>query len=168
MYEPVTAASPLMQGDVIEDCPIFGLEIAGTEVDLETPATRWRARVVVLTQACDLALNKVDRALVAVVYPAQELVERGVLKASVIRDQIRRGMVYGWYFFPANTNSVVMPEAIVDLHDLHTVALAVLNRLIADGKRICRIVTPYREHLAQHFAVTYMRIGLPEPYQTEP
>jgi hypothetical protein len=27
-------------------------------------------------------------------------------------------------------------------------------------------MTPYREHLAQHFAVTYSRIGLPEPYGT--
>jgi hypothetical protein len=32
----------------------------------------------------------------------------------------------------------------------------------------CRIVTPDREHLAQHFAVTYMRIGLPDPYETHP
>jgi hypothetical protein len=27
-------------------------------------------------------------------------------------------------------------------------------------------MTPYREHLAQHFSVTYSRIGLPEPYGT--
>jgi hypothetical protein len=26
------------------------------------------------------------------------------------------------------------------------------------------LITPYREHLAQHFSVTYSRIGLPEPY----
>jgi hypothetical protein len=25
----------------------------------------------------------------------------------------------------------------------------------------------YREHLAKHFADTYSRIGLPEPYETE-
>jgi hypothetical protein len=44
----------------------------------------------------------------------------------------------------------------------------VLDHLREAGRRICRILTPYREHLAQHFAVTYMRIGLPEPYETEP
>jgi len=26
----------------------------------------------------------------------------------------------------------------------------------------------YREHLAKHFADTFSRIGLPEPYETEP
>jgi hypothetical protein len=28
------------------------------------------------------------------------------------------------------------------------------------------LLSPYREHLAQHFAVTYMRIGLPAPFET--
>ena len=28
------------------------------------------------------------------------------------------------------------------------------------------LLSPYREHLAQHFAVTYMRVALPEPYPT--
>jgi hypothetical protein len=59
------------------------------------------------------------------------------------------------------------PESIVDLRDLHTISKRLLERLIADGKRVCRVATPYREHLAQHFGVTYMRIGLPEPYETE-
>lgn len=77
-------------------------------------------------------------------------------------------MMYGWYFLPTAPQPLALPESIVDLRDLHTVSRAVLERLIADGKRVCRIKTPYREHLAQHFAVTYMRIGLPEPYETEP
>jgi hypothetical protein len=63
---------------------------------------------------------------------------------------------------------VPLPESIVDLHDLHTVPRAVLERLIADGKRLGRLLSPYREHLAQHFAVTYMRIGLPAPFETQP
>ena len=45
---------------------------------------------------------------------------------------------------------------------------AMLNFLIADGGRVCRIRTPYREHLAQHFAAVYSRIGLPGPYETQP
>jgi hypothetical protein len=50
---------------------------------------------------------------------------------------------------------------------LHTVPRAVLEQLLTDGKRVCRLLSPYREHLAQHFAVTYMRIGLPTPFETE-
>ena len=42
-----------------------------------------------------------------------------------------------------------------------------LEHGVKQGSRICRVATPYREHLAQHFATTYSRIGLPLPYQTD-
>jgi hypothetical protein len=102
------------------------------------------------------------------VRPAQALVDQGVLKATTIRDQVRRGLVYGWYFLPAAQSPIALPESIVDLHDLHTVPRAALTRLIADGRRVAQLLSPYREHLAQHFAVTYMRIGLPAPLDTQP
>lgn len=168
MYEGVSADSPLLQGDVIEDCPLFSLDDPNAVSDLTVSPVRWQSRVVVVTQACDLVQTKTARVVVAPVHSAQKLVDRGILKASVIRDQIRRGTVFGWYFLPTAPKPLSMPESVVDLRDLHTVSRAVLERLIAGGKRVCRIMTPYREHLAQHFAVTYMRIGLPEPYQTEP
>jgi len=80
---------------------------------------------------------------------------------------VRKGLVFGWYFLPAAPAPIALPESIIDLHDLHTVHRDVLQRLITDGKRVCRLLSPYREHLAQHFAVTYMRIGLPAPLETE-
>jgi hypothetical protein len=124
--------------------------------------------VIVLTQACDLAQTKTTKVLVGWVHSAEYLVSQGVLKEAVIRDQVRRGQVYGWYFLPAAPTPLLLPESIVDLRDLHTVPRVVLERLIADGKRLGRVATPYREHLAQHLAVTYSRIGLPEPYETQP
>lgn len=168
MYEGTSAESPLSQGDIIEGCPLFSLDDPNAVTDLTVAPTRWHSRVLVLTQACDLVQTKTMRVVVAPVHLAQKLVDRGILKASLIRDNIRRGMVYGWYFLPTAPEPLAMPESVVDLRDLHTVSRTVLERLIADGKRVCRIVTPYREHLAQHFAVTYMRIGLPEPYETQP
>ena len=158
---------PLSQADVFDACPIFGLEMSDQNTDLNAAPARWQECVIVLTQACDLAQTKTTKVLVALVHPAQLLVERGILKAQAIRDQIRRGQVYGWYYLPAAPVPIPLPESIVDLHDLHTVPRALLERLIADGKRVCRLLSPYREHLAQHFAVTYMRIGLPAPFETE-
>ena len=64
--------------------------------------------------------------------------------------------------------AIALPESLVELRNLHTVSRPTLEQLTAQGKWVCRLVTPYREHLAQHFAVTYMRIGLPEPYETQP
>jgi len=118
-----------------------------------------------MAQACDLAQAKTTRVVVALVHNAQELVDLGILTAKVVRDQVRLHRVYGWYFLPAGLG---LPESIVDLRDLHTVPRDNLEELILQGKRICQIESPFREHLAQHFAVTYSRIGLPARYETEP
>lgn len=167
MYETPNLEQPLFQGDILDGCPIFGLDVAEATIDLSSAPSRWQERVTVLTQACDLAHAKTSKVLVALVQPAQQLVEKGILKPAVIRDQVRRGLVYGWYFLPSAAPPILLPESIVDLRDLHTVSRAVLEKLIAEGKRVCRISSPYREHLAQHFAVTYMRIGLPAPYSSD-
>jgi hypothetical protein len=55
---------------------------------------------------------------------------------------------------------------IVDLRRLHTVGVDFVDALRLAGKRRARLSTPYREHLAKHFADTYSRIGLPQPYET--
>jgi hypothetical protein len=60
-----------------------------------------------------------------------------------------------------------LPEMIVDLRQLHTVRLDLLTALCRHGHRRARVQPLYREHLAKHFADTYSRIGLPEPYATE-
>ncbi len=133
-----------------------------------TTVKRWIARVIVLTQACDLVQAKADRVLVARVHQAQQLVDQGLLKAGAIRDQVRRHQVFGWYFLAASTAPVVIPESLIDLRDLHSVPRVVLEQLIAGGKRDASLASPYREHLAQHFAVTYMRVALPEPYSSQP
>jgi hypothetical protein len=43
----------------------------------------------------------------------------------------------------------------------------VLTALCRHGRRLARLQPSYREHLAQHFALTYSRIGLPVPYPTD-
>jgi hypothetical protein len=165
IYSTPGAQESLSQGDILDDCPLLYWEFAPS-MEAETPprAVITRARVVVLTQACDLAQPKSTRVLVAIVHQARDLVERSILKSSLIRDHIRSHRVYGWYFLPKGE---ALPESIVDLRHLHTIPRVLLDRLIAEQKRVTRVATPYREHLAQHFATTYSRIGLPRPYETE-
>ena len=169
MFAVPSGQDALSQGDVIADCPLIGFNVAEMPVDLDDPSTRWwTARVVVLTQSCDLAQGKAESVLVATVHDAQQLVEQGVLKGAAVRDQVRRHLVFGWYFLPAINSPVALRESLVDLRDLHSVPRVILEQLIAGGKRVATLLPPYREHLAQHFAVTYMRVALPEPYPTEP
>ena len=165
MYQRPRAEQPLSQGDILEDCPLLLWEIRPSDTDAEPEPATIRARVVVLTQACDLAQEKATRVLVAVVHNAPHLVERGVVTARIIRDHIRTHRVYGWYFLPSGP---ALDESIVDLRNLHTIPRTMLDQLIRTGKPVCRIASPYREHLAQHFSTTYSRIGLPEPYESQP
>jgi len=169
MFTRLAISDPLTQGDLIDDCPLVGLDLTSTPLDWNDPPTKWwTARVIILTQACDLAQAKADSVLVAQVHDAQKLVEAGVLKGTVVRDQIRRHLVFGWYFMPAATAPLLLPESLIDLRDVHSVPRVVLDELVGGGKRVASLVSPYREHLAQHFAVTYMRVALPEPYPTQP
>ena len=168
IYDSPTSDVPLSQGDLIDGCPLFRQLATAEVIDLNEMPAGWLSRVIVLTQACDLAHAKTSKVLVAAVHDAAELVQKGILKAALVRDQVRRGMVYGWYFLPAAPAPIHVPESIVDLHDVHTVSRRVLEHLIAQGHRVARFVTPYREHLAQHFTVTYARIGLPEAFESVP
>ncbi len=163
-----TAAADLSQGDIIDDCPILVWKLAPPPLDLKVPPEIRIIRVVVLTQACDLAQDKTTRVVVAPVHAAEELVAKNLLKAGAIRDQVRRGQVFGWYFLPAAPAPINLAESIVDLRELHTIERRTLEYLVGDGKRAARVRTPWREHLAQHFGVTYTRIALPEAYATQP
>lgn len=169
MFARVGPDIPLTQGDLVDDCPLVSFNVGAAPPNLHDPAIQWwPARIIVLTQACDLAQPKTDVVLVAQVHDAQKLVDQGVLKAAMIRDQVRRHLVFGWYFLPAVTTPVALPEALIDLRDVHTIPRPVLEELIKAGKRVGSLASPYREHLAQHFAVTYMRVALPESYATQP
>ena len=160
MYQRLGQNSPLTQGEIIDACPV----LAWVRQNSGWTATESSERVLVLTQACDLENTRTMRVQVAVVHEARKLVEAGLLTARLIEDSIRRHKVYGWYFLPSDSH---FPESIVDLRDVHTVPRELLVELIASGKRVIAISTPYREHLAQHFTTTYARIGLPEPYTTD-
>lgn len=169
MFTLPSACEPLTQGDLFDDCPLVSLSPDPSPTDIAAiPVQRWYSRVIALTQACDLAQPKTDLVLVAPVHAAEKLVQRGVLKGNAIRDHVRRHLVFGWYFLPETTSPVALPESIIDLRDLHSVPRVVLEQLVARGNRVASLLPPYREHLAQHLAVTYMRVALPEPYPTRP
>src|SRR5438477_12934499 len=100
IYEQPGQGEALSQGDILDDCPILFWEVSVRDANEEAESGTARARVVVLTQACDLAQAKATRVLLAVVHQVQHLVDRGILEPRMIRDQIRTHRVYGWYFLP--------------------------------------------------------------------
>ncbi len=132
MYEQ-PLDTDLSQGDILDDCPILVWK-PSSSLDLDVPPEIRIIRVVVLTQACDLAQDKTTRVVVAPVHDAAELVARNILKAAAVRDQVRRGQVFGWYFLPAAP--VTLAESIVDLRELHTIERRTLEYLAGGSDRL--------------------------------
>jgi hypothetical protein len=167
IYSWSSPVSPIDQGDIVVECPLVFLINYDANVPADARVECVPTRVLVLTQTCDLAQKKTTAVTVAIVHEARSLVDQGLLKPADVRGPVRAARVYGWYFLPASSD-LGLNEMIVDLRQLHTVRLDLLTSLSRDGKRKARLLSPYREHLAKHFADTYSRIGLPDPYETEP
>jgi hypothetical protein len=154
------------QGDIIDDCPLPSVVSFDPDKLESLEAKVVTQRLIVLTETCDLTNRKISRVVAAVLLESQSLVDQQLLKAADIRGPIRAGRVYGWYYLPKSVEHG-LPESIVDLRQLYTVRLDLLEALCQRGRRRARLMPLYREHLAKHFADTYSRIGLPAPYETD-
>lgn len=163
MYTQPGISTPLYQGDIIDSCPLIYWECFQDGDEVIRKAEEIGLRVAVLTQSCDLDNKKSTRIQVAVVHETEFLVQQGLLKASTIRDSVRLHKMFGWYFLE---QSDLLAESIVDFRDMHTIPRLVLDDLVAKGLRKCAIESPYREHLAKHFADTFSRVALPNPAKT--
>src|SRR5215208_5570998 len=102
IYDHPAPNDALDQGDLIDGCPT--LQVASFPV--RTPDALEMLfsfeRVLVVTQTCDFANQKVESANVATVFDAQFLVDQGVYKPSDIKGNMRSGRVAGAYFLPAD------------------------------------------------------------------
>jgi hypothetical protein len=164
IYQAGGDDDPIDQADIIEGCPLLGLKELQFDALSPPKINVTISRVLVLTQTCDLVNRKISSVTVATVHDAQVLVTENLLKPADIKGPIRAGRVFGWSFLPASAQ-LGLPEMIVDLRQLHTVRYDLLTNLCQRGRRCARILSPYREHLAKHFADTFSRIGLPEAYR---
>jgi hypothetical protein len=165
IYDSPAPDAPLDQGDLIDACPILAVAHFDVNAPDAVQVKITNPRVVLVTQTCDLANDKVTIGTVATVFAAQELVDDGILKPADVKGPLRSGRIWGLYFLPADA-ARGLGEMIVDLRRLHTVRLDILRELCRAGKRRGRVQPLYREHLAKHFADTFSRIGLPRPYET--
>lgn len=183
-YENVPASTPLTQGDLILDCPLLAwkpdaIELRsgdGSEKEvLKAASIAVRADVIVLTQACDLAHDKVANVILC---PHVALDEYRAMFEEELRrtgnkptdkawrrrcDDIRDG--FAWNLAILNSGSCERLETahrIVDFHEVFTAPRKFIESLLVQrGKPRLRLRPPYREHLSQAFARFFMRVGLP-------
>lgn len=166
----ITQGPDLVQGDVLRNCPVLlqpeqpqwpllpqvKLQITVKEYDL-----------VVMTQSCDLANDKVEEVLFAQLIGWEDAVRRGVqqgneaIKSGKFRKQLVDGTVPSLSLFYKHEQEPRLAWSVVDFHRLFVLPKAFVSQYAASlGPRL-RLRSPYREHLAQAFARYFMRVGLP-------
>jgi hypothetical protein len=167
-YE-ITDGNSLLQGDLIAGCPVsrisrewsFPLKWENVIADVVA------ADLVVMTQSCDLENNKVSDVLLAQVisWPnmLREEIGRGNLsvKSRDFRKKLVEGNVPGTSLLHKHDMEPKLEWSVVNFHRLYTLPKSFLEQYAQSlGPRL-RLLSPYREHLAQAFARYFMRVGLP-------
>jgi len=182
-YKLTPATEGLTQGDIVLDCPLATWKSAPIakkgipEVEILSSAIEVvLADVVVLTQVCDLAQNKIDDVILC---PHLRLDDYKGLWAVAKRAQDQKatnrawerncedicdGFIWNLSMLNSGEDGGLKTEhRVVDFHYVYTLPRAFLESLIVQrGKPRLRLLPPYREHLSQAFARYFMRVGLPE------
>ncbi len=100
IYGAPAIDEPLDQGDLIDQCLILSVKEFDLDGNDPPEINVARNRVLVLTQACDLANQKVTNLTVAVVHEAQFIVDQGLLKPADVRGPVGAARVMGGTFCP--------------------------------------------------------------------
>jgi len=181
-YTVADAGQPLTQGDLIRDCPIRGWRDDSVDFDrgLESLDAASEAKlldVVIMTQACDLAHDKVPNVVLCPHWSLStyheawdaEMRARGENPtAKAWRrhcEDIQEGHVWNLAILNECAEGSIRTEhRIVDFREVYTVPRSFLESFLRQrGRQRLQLLAPYREHLSQAFARFFMRVGLPTP-----
>lgn len=166
----VVAEAGLLQGDILPKCPVFvpDGELAwplASESNLGFRADL--LELIVLTQSCDLANDKVPEVLLARVVPWVDVVRQEVkhgnefAKSARFRKQLIEGTIPSLSLLHKRDHEPRLEWSVVTFQRLYSLPKSYLSAFAASlGPRL-RLRSPYREHLAQAFARYFMRVGLP-------
>ena len=146
----------LQQGDLLFSCPFDYVESPGQ-------ADRSNFNIIVMSQSCDLAHEKLELVQVCPFWELEKLAqELEFFRGKRGREEIRRGNVPGYHMLNRCTLAEIQTGLlVVDFRAQFAVSPPKLQTLAGAQQPRLRLLPPYREHLAQALARFYMRVGLP-------
>jgi hypothetical protein len=160
-YEIVDASEALMQGDFIGTCPVI---VPSSSIEVgRISAEILEYDVIIMSQSCDLANQKLDNVLVSPIWPINEMeLENEFFKSRKGKESLRQGNLPGYHLLNrCERENFEADFQVVDFRNVYGVPMDFLFDLSRKrGKRL-RLLPPYREHLSQAFARFFMRVGLP-------
>jgi len=152
----VAEGATLSQGELFSTCPYLQVEASGEILRLEYD-------VVVLSQSCDLANDKLDIVQVCPFWSLDALAANVTfLQSRKGKEELRRGNLPGYHLLNRCTQQGLETDfLVVDFRSVFGVKLTSLKNLATQRSPRPSLLPPYREHLAQAFARFFMRVGLP-------
>ena len=160
-YTVVGAGASLSQGDFFDGCPVLIPRMGQAQEGTQLVGGCETYDVVVMSQSCDLAHEKVQLVLVCPVWDLDVFGRSSPYFGSRDgKNRLRRGDSPGYHLL----NSCELEGhdrgfRVVDFRNVYGVPFDYLAAQ-RDAPRL-RLLPPYREHLAQAFARFFMRVGLP-------
>lgn len=158
-----------MQGDLLEGFPAivaprdlpWPLPLEPASIPLEVESLD----LIVVTQSCDLVTDRRGEDTSVALCPAWTLTEAAEandwLKSSAGREECRRGFLPAFHMLAGSSGDWESDIRIVNFREMWTLPLGLVARLAGERGPRPRLLSPYREHLAQAVARYYMRVGLP-------
>lgn len=163
-----TTGTQLAQGDLLPECilPVFTSVQPGT-VDNEPLRA---ARLIVVTQSCDLENHKADFVALCPVHtlPEFEAVNPSFKKKGAW-ESVRKGRIEGLHLLASpKTPDDNRAALVVDFGLIISLPADYLSSHAGDLGNRWRLASPFLDHFSQAFARFFMRVGLPaglEPYK---
>ena len=166
----VTEGGSLRQCDIILKCPILR-----PQAKLSWPIEPGSSisvgfrlyDTIVMTQSCDLDNDKVEDVLLAQVIDYRTLVEveakRGntSVNSKGFRKKLIEGNTPGQALLYKHESEPILNWSIISFNRLFTIDKQFLVDYVNQCGLRLRVLSPYREHVAQAFARFVMRVGLP-------
>ena len=153
----------LEQGDYLPDCwiPVVGADFDPAVAEPEISVGR--GNLVIVTQSCDLANDKIS---LAALCPIAALATWEQLNLDYAKrgfwESVRQGRREGLHMVSAFADAIDGRNAlVVDFRQIFSLPVAYLKQHASSLGSRWRLQSPYREHFSQAFARFFMRVGLP-------
>ena len=154
----------LAQGDLLPDCllPVL-LDPQSSDNDQPRYLEVRRARLIVVTQSCDLQSAKVEFVALCPIHTLAEFEAVNPLFAGRGKwEEVRKGRIEGLHLLAAPDDPLNNRAAfVVDFGHIVSLPLQYLSTYSLSLGSRWRLSSPYLEHFSQSFARFFVRVGLP-------
>lgn len=169
-YEELSNSKDISQGDIINGCAIpipnislYNAILENTET-VEDPIDIKISDLIVVSQACDIANDKINTLVLCSIWPLSRLIkDNSYYSSSKARESLRQGKEPSYHLVTEYKSGTISRDySVVDFHNIYTLPKNFIIKTVENIPSRLRLLPPYREHLSQAFARYFMRVGLPQ------